>query len=91
MEITYLNLPRTFLDSYDLCLRSAGADYCRNAVSQSATLATDAYLRSYEGCRGILGSGTCKDIFAPDPNAGIAILPIFAVGFIIGAAFFKKE
>ena len=90
MAISYLNLPKTFLSAYDVCLRSAPPDYCRRTVSESAPTVMNVFLGSYETCRNVLGAETCQNMLAPDPTSGLAIAPTLILGFIIGAIIFRK-
>lgn len=89
-QATYLNLPKTFLAAYDICLRSASPDYCRNTVSSSAPTVLNVYLGAYETCRNVMGSETCQNILAPEPTSGLAIAPPLILGFILGAVLFRK-
>lgn len=91
MAISYFNPLKTFLSSYDLCIRSASPDYCRNSVSSSTPAIMDTYLKTYENCRIALGSEACQNILAPDQNPTLQALPLLAIGFLAGAIIFGKK
>ena len=91
MQISYFNPARTFLTAYDLCLRSAPPDYCRQKVSEGAPMAIDVYLRSYETCAQVLGSENCQKILAPDPVSPATVIPLIAIGFLFGYLFRGKK
>ena len=93
MNLSFINLPKAFLSGYDICLNNAASpDYCRDQITSSAPTMIDVYLKTYENCRGILGSERCKTLMAPEPASGIvSSIPILALGIIAGALIFGRN
>jgi hypothetical protein len=93
-----MNLSETFLQSYELCSKTASPDYCRDKVAGGASFVIDTYLTSYDFCKnlessGMLKSGDCLKAFSADVTIPAIQAWIFVIGVVVGAstvAFFKR-